>query len=142
MCTLGLTLATPVTALAQGKALGIPWPTFHHDPQHTGLSHFDTTANSGTLAWKLTTGSFVTSSPAIGVDNSIYVGSADGHVYALNPDGTIRWAFSTPGEADRPTVARDGTIYLASGFNLYAVNSDGTEKWVFSRTPSCRTRPL
>ena len=37
--------ATP-TAIPNG-----PWPMFHHDPLHTGLSPFDTSANNGTQKW-------------------------------------------------------------------------------------------
>ena len=29
--------------------------------------------------------------PSIGPDGTIYIGSYDHHVYALNPDGTERW---------------------------------------------------
>ena len=35
----------------------------------------------------------VYSSPAIGADGTIYVGSGGGKLYAINPDGTLKWAF-------------------------------------------------
>ncbi|RKX51936.1 MAG: hypothetical protein DRP50_08090 [Thermotoga sp.] len=38
----------------------------------------------GTLKWKYKTGDEVFSSPAIGVDGTIYVGSFDDYLYAIN----------------------------------------------------------
>ena len=35
------------------------------------------------------------SSPALGADGTIYVGSEDDNLYAINPDGTQQWAFAT-----------------------------------------------
>jgi outer membrane protein assembly factor BamB len=38
----------------------------------------------------------VISSPAIGVDSTLYVGSDDYHLYAVNTvDGSIKWSFKT-----------------------------------------------
>ncbi|MEF8847384.1 MAG: PQQ-binding-like beta-propeller repeat protein, partial [Candidatus Paceibacterota bacterium] len=45
----------------------------------------------GTLKWKYKTGDSVYSSPAISSDGTIYVGSHDDHLYAINPDGTLKW---------------------------------------------------
>ena len=46
----------------------------------------------GTQKWSFTTGGGVISSPAIGADGTIYVGSVDGQLYVLNPDGTQKWS--------------------------------------------------
>jgi outer membrane protein assembly factor BamB len=73
------------------------------------------------------------SSPAIGPDGTIYVGSQDDFVYAVNPDGTLKWRFLT-GDAVRssPAIAADGTIYVGSYDNrLYALNPNGTLEWSF-----------
>jgi len=93
-----------------------PWPMFHHDLQHTGLSPVDTSANPGTQKWAFATGSGVFSSPAIGADGTIYVGSYDFNLYAINPDGTQKWAFPTGGMpvASSPAIGADGTIYVGS----------------------------
>ena len=73
------------------------------------------------------------SSPAIGNDGTIYVGSQDSYLYAVNGDGTLKWRFQT-GDVVRssPAIAADGTIYVGSYDNrLYAVNPDGTVKWSY-----------
>ena len=75
-------------AVSYAQIATSPWPMFHHDLAHTGLSQFDTSANPGTQKWAFATGGIVYSSPAIGVDGTIYVGSYDGSLFAVNPNGT------------------------------------------------------
>ena len=110
-----------------------PWTMFHHDLRHTGLSPIDTSANLGGLKWAFTTGNEVDSSPAIGADGTIYVGSYDGNVYAINPDGSHKWTFTTGSFVySSPAIGADGTIYVGSfDENIYAINPDGTQKWAF-----------
>ena len=69
-----------------------PWPMFHHDLNHTGLSPYDTSSNDGTLKWKFQTGDYVRSSPAIGSDGTIYVGSEDGYLYAIGTSSIPEFA--------------------------------------------------
>ena len=73
------------------------------------------------------------SSPAIAPDGTIYVGSQDNYVYAVNPDGTLKWRFLTGGVVrSSPAIAPDGTIYVGSYDNrLYALNPDGSVKWSY-----------
>lgn len=54
------------------------------------------------------------SAPAIGADGSVYI--ATDSLYALNPDGTVRWSRFANGEDLRSSAAigGDGTIYFAS----------------------------
>src|SRR5208282_3352544 len=93
----------------------------------------------GTQKWAFAPGSFgfVESSPAIGADGTIYVGSLDGNLYALTDGGqgtvTQKWKFATSGDVDSsPAIGADGTIYVGSlYYNLYAVNTNGTQKWKF-----------
>src|SRR5436190_8307003 len=42
-------------------------------------------------AWPFPTGNEVNSSPAIGVDGTIYFGSSDGRLYAVQTNGTPKW---------------------------------------------------
>lgn len=82
----------------------------------------------GTLKWFTDLFGDVKSSPAIGSDGTIYVGSDKGDVFALNTDGTIQWVFPTRGPVrSSPALASDGTIFIGSNDSrLYALNSDGT----------------
>jgi len=71
------------------------------------------------------------SGPAIGSDGTVYLGSPDSAVYAVNPDGTLRWRYPAGGGiSSSPAIGSDGTIYIGSddGY-LYALNADGTLSW-------------
>lgn len=60
------------------------WPMEGYDTRHTGQCSYDTSANSGTLEWKYKTGDGVFSSPRISLDGTVYAGSWDGYLYALD----------------------------------------------------------
>ena len=85
------------------------------------------------LKWKYKTEGDIHSSPAIGSDGTIYVGSEDSYVYALNSDGTLKWKYQIKSSVrSSPAIGSDGTIYIGSwnGY-VYALNSDGTLKWKY-----------
>ena len=88
----------------------------------------------GTQKWAFLTGANVESSPAIGADGTLYVGSSDFNLYAINPDGTQKWGFPTGGFVfSSPAIGTDGTVYVGSSDGyLYAINPDGTQKWAFT----------
>ena len=70
-------------AQADGSGLAdSPWPMFRHDPQHTGRSPYSG-PTTPELRWSYTTGAMIESSPAIGADGTIYVGSSDSKLYAV-----------------------------------------------------------
>ncbi len=91
----------------------------------------------GTVLWTFSVTSSVTgsqivcclyytvSSPAIDTNGIIYMGSVDGNMYAVNPDGTIAWQLSLGGAiGSSPAIDFDGTIYVGSSDgNLYAIAS-------------------
>ncbi len=85
------------------------------------------------MKWAFATGDQVQSSPAIGSDGTIYVGSKDNNLYATYPNGIEKWSFATGGDVvSSPAIGSDGTIYVGSDDkNLYAINPDGTQKWAF-----------
>ena len=70
----------------------------------------------------------VDSSPAIGSDGTIYFGSRDDYLYAINPDGSRKWRFKTGSYVfSSPAIGSDGTIYVGSYDDyLYAINPDGS----------------
>jgi outer membrane protein assembly factor BamB len=55
-------------------------------------------AQVGTIKWSFQTGGPIRSSPAIGSDGTIYVGSSgSAKLHAINPNGTPKWDFQTGG---------------------------------------------
>ena len=77
--------------------------------------------------WRFSTGDSIHSSPSIGADGTIYFGSDDNHLYALNPDGTQKWRFSTGIIFSSPAIGADGTIYFGSGDNSFFALIDNNE---------------
>ena len=102
----------------------------------------------GAPRWAFTTLSSATvgnivSSPTVGPDGTVYIGvevgaststTPSGRLFALKPDGTPRWVFTTPDWVDSaPAIAADGTIYFGCwDGNLYALRPDGTKKWSYA----------
>jgi eukaryotic-like serine/threonine-protein kinase len=88
--------------------------------------------------WTFSTGGYVYSSPAVSPDGAtIFVGSLDNKVYALNAaTGAQRWAFETGGVVrSSPAVSRDGaSVFVGSNDNkVYALNaSTGAQRWAFA----------
>ncbi|EJQ68370.1 hypothetical protein IG7_03511 [Bacillus cereus HuA2-4] len=67
--------------------------------------------------------------PAIGSDGTIYIGNYNRKLYALNPDGSIKWIKDDVAYKDTtPVIAEDGTIYVVYR-KLTALNPDGSIKW-------------
>jgi outer membrane protein assembly factor BamB len=147
-------LAVAALTVSHAQLATSPWPMFHHDLRHTGLSPYDTSANDGTQKWAFgTCNNYTTnsSSPAIGADGTIYfddevenvsgdtAGGFTGNLYAINPDGTQKWKFAAAIESldhaasSTPAIGTDGTIYVGyDDGNLYAVKPNGKQKWKVS----------
>jgi outer membrane protein assembly factor BamB len=83
--------------------------------------------------WSYQTGGYVLSSPAVGSDGTVYVGSHDYKLYAFNPSGTVKWTYATGGAIySSPALGSDGTVYIGSDdYKVHAVNPDGSFKWDF-----------
>ncbi|MHB8419755.1 MAG: choice-of-anchor D domain-containing protein [Myxococcales bacterium] len=63
------------------------------------------------------------SAPAIGGDGTIFFGCADGTFYAVNPNGTQRFAYKAAARiSSSPAIGPDGTVvFVADDGNLYAL---------------------
>jgi len=89
--------------------------------------------------WSVRIG-FTPSSPVIGTDGTVFIGSG-GKLYALNPDdGGIAWSYEPPmtGTVSSPAVTQDGWVYALVTLgkkdydfpdSLYAVDPGGTRRW-------------
>lgn len=76
----------------------------------------------------------ISSSPAIGADGTIYVGSSGGKLFAVAADGSaVKWTATTnDGIGSSPAVGVDGTIYVGSSDGkLYAFTRDGAQSWAY-----------
>ena len=71
----------------------------------------------------------VNSPPSIGPDGAIYVLGRG--LFAINPDGSIRWHFhtSTSGYRTTPILGADGNVYVGSGRGVTALDARGRLLW-------------
>ena len=77
--------------------------------------------NADRLLWTFETGDKITwSSPAIGTDGTVYIGSYDYKVYALNgKTGAKKWEYKTGAEVESPpAIGTDGTVYFGSSDHM------------------------
>jgi len=90
-------------------------------------------SSNGEMRWAFETGGRINrSSPAISTDGTIYVGSTDGKLYAVDKKGNKKWEFATEAAVySSPAISADNTIYVGSGVHLYAITPDGKLKWKF-----------
>jgi outer membrane protein assembly factor BamB len=116
------------------------WPIEAHDIERTGYDSAERTLNVSNVSqleriWSDQLPGHVLASPIV-VNGSVYVGDADGSLYALNAsNGQVLWKTDLGGDADltgcrgltgianTPTYW-NGTLYVGGGNpSLYAVNS-------------------
>ncbi|WP_321428976.1 PKD domain-containing protein [uncultured Methanolobus sp.] len=112
------------------------WPKFRMDAKNSGISPYIGPQTNNTV-WNITTdASFgYSSSLSIGSDGTIYFGGGyyDYNVYAMNPDGTVKWNYTVGKSVYSTTISSDGTIYFGcTDKNCYALNPDGTLKWSYT----------
>ena len=72
--------------------------------------------------------------PAIGPDQTVYAVDVFDHLYALAPDGALKWLVRGAGDKG-VAVGLNGTIYVASEDYIKAFNPDGSTKWTFVQNP-------
>jgi eukaryotic-like serine/threonine-protein kinase len=85
------------------------------------------------LLWKFTTGSAIYSSPVIS-GNSIYFGSSDNNLYAVEKtSGKLLWKFATGGQVNSsPAVYQNKVICSSSDGKIYSIDQkNGSLQWTF-----------
>ena len=150
--TLKFALSLLVALLSAGTA-GAELPAYHGNAQHTGYSTARGPA-SPALKWRLDLSGEVISSPVVGPDGTVYLGSVirdtrhpEHFVTAVNPGGTVKWRFST-GWRDAqtqssPALGADGRIYVgAQDGYFYALNPNGTLAWRFAAASPVEQHPV
>ena len=122
------------------------------------LSYFYALNPDGSLQWILDIETadpglgmtVIPSSPCVGPDGVIYFGgvntsdSSFEHVYALNPDGSLKWIFTNATGLiySSPALSQDSTIYIGSADdNLYAI-TNGALDWSFQTGGAVISSPV
>jgi large repetitive protein len=78
-------------------------------------------------------------SPTVGPDGTVYIGANNSNMYAVGPDGSMKWLFEAERELagiwTTPALSADGsTLYFgANKGGVYALNAaNGSRKWQFA----------
>ena len=89
---------------------------------------------TGRVKWRFQADSdYILQRPGLGPDGTIVAHDSGGFVYALTPDGGLKWIYKTRvSAAGPPSVGADGTVYVADSSTITALNPDGSLKWTFT----------
>ena len=126
----------PSQTVKSSGPMDSPWPMYCHDVRHTGRSPYSTADNPGWEMWRCKIyGSSYHGAPTIDNDGIIYVGRDN--LYAVYPNGTLKWEFDYFGHTESaPSLDENGVIYVGTTIAmpnyLHAVyTTNGTLKWKY-----------
>ena len=119
-----------------GAAVVADWPRFHHDDAGSGYNPYENILSVANVArltarWALATSGAVESSPAV-AGGVVYIGSDDGHVYALKAaTGARLWAYDTGAPVVSSPAVSGGVVYVGAGNGtVYALRTaTGARVW-------------
>ena len=144
-------LLAPVLLAPAARAQSVPldaaspWPEMRHDSHNSGVSTI-VGRYRGDRPWAFRTGRGIFSTPVLGGDGTVYVGSADTYFYAIAPNGKLRWRLKTGGIIDAaaalsafsPSIGSAPLTFGSADENLYHVTTPRTGRpriiWTFRPT--------
>jgi len=115
-----------------GPPMDSPWPMLCRNNHHTSQSEYSTEHITELEKWRFHVDGWIDSSPVVDNNGVIYFSHTGHHVYAIYPNGILKWKYQTGGfmMSSGPAIAEDGTIYVGSWDDtFYAINPNGTTKW-------------
>ncbi|MCD6246726.1 PQQ-binding-like beta-propeller repeat protein [candidate division WOR-3 bacterium] len=110
------------------------WTLFMHDRKHSGRINYAGLSSADT-SFNYSINNGTRSSPVIGRDSTVYLGSEDGYLYAMLPDlSGYKWRYNASSEPIRSTPSIDtaGNIYFTSNNGyLYSITCNGDYRWSY-----------
>jgi len=105
------------------------WATFKANVGRSGFTE-SSAPESGHVFWKFQTGGAIVSSPVV-ADGIIYVGSTDGHLYAVKAaSGSKLWSVQLGSGISSPTVASGKVFVTCKPGDIVALDMySGTQVW-------------
>src|SRR5690349_16858950 len=133
---LALTAGSFLAAGPAGASVVADWPRFHYDDAGSGYNPYESILSVSNVArltarWASATSGAVESSPAV-VGGVVYIGSDDGHVYALKAaTGARLWAYDTGAPVVSSPAVSGNVVYVGAGNGtVYALRAaTGARMW-------------
>ncbi len=128
-----------------------PAPTYRGNALRTGYTPVQTQNVDGYPDREINIEEKIISTPALGPDGTFYVTSCKGKLYAVRPDGNIKWEHDIVKESSSitwslssPAVSQTGDIFVGSpDGSLYALEPcGGEEKWTFDTGSEIFSSPV
>ena len=126
------------TMISDENNQGPQWPMQGYDIRHSCNCPYDTSMNNGGVLWTFELPVPCSTGLAVGEDGTIYAGTgyfvddSAGSLYAINPDGSLKWKCVIEGLSvlGPITISNEGMIYVGNTEEyFYAVNPNGTIAW-------------
>lgn len=140
-CFGGKTSSYSMIRVAKTWKVKAPWPMYKQNARRTGSTNTNVIGVRGNPVkkWLCNLGYYFYASPAIGPDDTVYIGNvADGvgYVYAIT-NGGVKWAHNVYETDSCPAIGDDGNLYVgsrhpSSGGNgrIYSLSmNDGSERF-------------
>lgn len=121
----------------------LDWPMAYYDYRNQGLTPAEGPTAPVEPRWAFETDGAVRSSPAV-VDDTVYVGSDDGYLYAIDAEtGSEVWSFETGGPVVSSPAFLRHVVYVGSDDGrLYALSAEaGEEIWTYETNYRIRSSP-
>ncbi len=90
----------------------------------------------GDILWTFNAQQMIEAGPAVAADGTLYLGSDDQHIWAVDSKGNKKWAYPLAADMSfSPVIGTDGNIYLdvndpvSHDATLYAFTPAGTLLW-------------
>lgn len=123
--------SVPACGDTGGLQQGAPWPMAGYCPTRAGRSG-RLGPHTANVLWKFKTGEIASMSPAISATGTIFVGSNDKNVHAVDHTGREVWRATVQNNINDTgfVIGRDGTVYVGcADKKVYAFSEDGKPRW-------------
>jgi len=127
-----------VKTMEPKDALVVPgnhlWGSEHGDPFGTYWSESPGPINPF-VRWQLQIPDGFSGGPIVAADHTIYIGVNNGHLLALNPDGTTSWELDLPEIPVGPAgLGEEGVVYIGDqAGGLMAIDPQGNLLWHYQQ---------